>query len=100
MRFLALVIAALVLAPASVAAQGLRGKVYDLFRFGSGCNTPICLDLDPISDAGPLGRALLPMRDQRHDTELAAQCLGLCKRRFPALDAVRSLDLRHMLQER
>ncbi len=49
MRYLALVIAALVVAPASGVAQGLRGKVYDLFRFGANCNTPICLDLDPIS---------------------------------------------------
>ena len=52
MRFLALVIAALVLAPASVAAQGLRGKVSDLFRFGTGCATPICLDLNPITGGG------------------------------------------------
>ncbi len=52
MRILLLVVAALVVGPGPVAAQGLRGKVYDLFRFGSGCNTPICLDLDPITGGG------------------------------------------------
>ena len=52
MRFLSLVVAALAMVPASVTAQGLRGKVYDLFRFGSACNTPICLDLDPITGGG------------------------------------------------
>ncbi|MEO8451697.1 MAG: hypothetical protein ABI647_18030 [Gemmatimonadota bacterium] len=30
--------------PAS--AQGLRDKITDLFKFGNGCNTPICLSVD------------------------------------------------------
>ena len=52
MRLLSLVMAALLAVPGSVVAQGLRGKVADLFKFGTGCATPICLDLDPITGLG------------------------------------------------
>ncbi len=52
MRSFALLTAVLVAIPGSAAAQGLRGKVSDLFRFGATCSTPICLDLDPNSGGG------------------------------------------------
>jgi Putative MetA-pathway of phenol degradation len=46
MSRLALTLVLSVAAVSSAAAQGLRDKVTDLFRFGGGCTDPVCLSVD------------------------------------------------------
>jgi hypothetical protein len=44
MRFAVIAITTLAVVPTGLVGQSLRSKVNDLFTFGQGCSTPICLD--------------------------------------------------------